>query len=59
MFHKINQAIDQFEPTIRLLYRISVVLAIYFGMTYIGNSLYVDGPMQQDTTCEAPPRLSS
>ena len=61
ILHRINQTIDQFEPTIRLLYRIGVVLSIYFGLIFIGNSIYVDDPSSaQDTSCEGEaPRISS
>jgi len=61
ILHRINQAIDQFEPTIRLLYRIGIVLALYFGLTYLGNSIYIDDSSSaQDASCEGvAPRISS
>ncbi len=59
MFRQLNQAIEQFEPTIRLLYRLGIVLAIYFGLAYIGDSLVVTDEVQADTSCQAAPRLSS
>jgi len=43
--HRLNQAIDQFEPTIHLLYRAAVTLAIIYDAV-------------QDTSCKAP-RFSS
>jgi len=52
ILQRINQKIDHFEPLIRLLYRIGVVLVIYFGLTHIGNSLYVEDSAQQDTSCQ-------
>jgi hypothetical protein len=54
IFRRINQAIGEFEPTINLLYRIGIVLAIFFGMTYIGDSLVIPGDPQSDVSCEAP-----
>jgi hypothetical protein len=59
IFHRLNQAIGEFEPTINLLYRIAIILAIFFGLTYIGDSLFIpDDSAQQDTSCQAP-RISS
>lgn len=58
MLQRLNQTIDRFEPTIRLLYRIGIVCAIYYGLIYIGDSLFVPDSAQTETSCEAPPRLS-
>jgi hypothetical protein len=51
---RINRAIGEFEPTINLLYRIGIILAIFFGLTYIGDSLDIPGDPQSDVSCEAP-----
>lgn len=59
MFQRLNQAIDRFEPTIKLLYRLAVVLAIYLGLVYIGDSMVITDSFQTDTSCEAPQRFSS
>jgi hypothetical protein len=59
MLLRLNQALDRFEPTVRLLYRIGVVLAVYFGLAYIGDSLVITDGTQTETSCEAPSRYSS
>lgn len=59
MLRQLNQAIEEFEPTVRLLYRLGIVLAIYFGLVYIGDSLVVTDGEQADTSCQVAPRLSS
>jgi hypothetical protein len=55
---RFNAAIGEYEPTINLLYQIGIVLALYFGMTYIGDSLVIPGDPQSDVSCEAPPRIT-
>jgi hypothetical protein len=54
LLNRVNTAIGEYEPTINLLYRVGIILAIFFGLTYIGDSLDIPGDPQSDVSCEAP-----
>ena len=38
---KINEWLIRWEPTLLLIYRIATVLAIYLGLTDLGQAIYL------------------